>query len=658
MPSIETVRRRFSQVFWVTLLLLGHGSLEGADDKPGGLVATFQSGATTDIDVLPNVQLFVPGGEPATPFLAAGPVQVTWTGFLTSELRAEYTFHAEFSGHLKVTIGTAPALTGQSSDGQRLSGSSVRLNKGPNAVRVEYHGPEKGDSFLRLFWSNKEVPITPVPLALWTHDASPELQQAQLRHTGRELFAELRCAKCHAAEGGRMPELQADAPQFAGIGGRRQFDWMAGWIRDPHALRPGTPMPAVFTGPEAKANADAVAAYLVTLKDGSTPAAPVNGDAAAGKALYEKLNCIACHVSPDSSEAPIPGKISQKGVKAKFIPGTLVAFLRQPEAHFQWIRMPNFRLTPDEAGNLAAYLESKADAPPDRVAPTDEAVIAKGKLLVQNSGCLNCHRLEIPNAYTAKKLSDLSASAWTGGCLVDDFKAGSKAPHFSFSPEQRAALRAFAATDRNSLGRDTATDFLERQTRALNCRECHGKLEAVPKYDLLLGKLKPEWVSQFIAGRDPIKPRPWLESRMPAFPAYAEGLAAGLATAAGLPPKSEADPAPDNAAELAVAGRKLVSANGGLSCTQCPSVGEFRATAVFEAPGINLAWTKNRIQPSFFRRWVRNPQSVDPETKMPAYFDTETGNSPLADILGGDGPKTIQAVWEYLRLGNQMPKPE
>ena len=99
---------------------------------------------------------------------------------------------------------------------------------------------------------------------------------------------------------------------------------------------------------------------------------------------------------------------------------------------------------------------------------------------------------------------------------------------------------------------------------------------------------------------------------MPGFPAYAGALAAGLSTAAGLPPKSEPDPAPDNAKELADAGRTLVSANGGLSCTQCHSVGEFGATAVFEAPGINLAWAKNRLQPSYFRRWIRNPQSVDP----------------------------------------------
>ena len=78
---------------------------------------------------------------------------------------------------------------------------------------------------------------------------------------------------------------------------------------------------------------------------------------------------------------------------------------------------------------------------------------------------------------------------------------------------------------------------------------------------------------------------------------------------------------------------------------------------VFEAPGINLATSFDRIQPSYFRRWLRAPTSVDPSTKMPGYFDEE-GKSPLPDVLGGDGPKTIGAVWEYLRLADKMPRPE
>jgi len=142
---------------------------------------------------------------------------------------------------------------------------------------------------------------------------------------------------------------------------------------------------------------------------------------------------------------------------------------------------------------------------------------------------------------------------------------------------------------------------------------------------------------------------------MPAFPTHARWLAQGLATAHGLPPAAAVDDPPD--ADLAKVGHKLVGASGGFACISCHGVADFGATQVFEAPGINLALSFDRLQPDFFRRWLRNPVSLDPNSKMPAYFDEE-GRSALSDVLGGDGPKTIRAVWEYLRLGSRMPKPE
>ena len=185
--------------------------------------------------------------------------------------------------------------------------------------------------------------------------------------------------------------------------------------------------------------------------------------------------------------------------------------------------------------------------------------------------------------------------------------------------------------------------------------ECHGKFEGFPAWESLGGKLKPEWAGPFIAGSHRTKPRHWLEARMPSFPAYAEELARGLATGSGLPPRTPADEPPD--AELAGIGRKLVSANGGFACISCHGAGSYAPTQVFEAPGINLALSYQRLQPDYFRRWLRNPISIDPATKMPVYFD-EDGQSPLSDVLGGDGPRTIQAIWEYLRLEDRMPKPE
>jgi hypothetical protein len=77
---------------------------------------------------------------------------------------------------------------------------------------------------------------------------------------------------------------------------------------------------------------------------------------------------------------------------------------------------------------------------------------------------------------------------------------------------------------------------------------------------------------------------------------------------------------------------------------------------VLESPGINLAYSGERLLKSFFHRWMMNPLAVDPTTKMPAYFDDQ-GQSQLTDVFEGDAKKQIEAIWEYLRMGPDMPPP-
>ena len=626
-----------------------------AEAEVRGLTLTVNGGGKSDVSLAPNVWLNVPAGQPATPFVAPGKFTAKWEGTVAAELRADFTFHGEFTGHLKVTVGEAVALDAEGTGDRPVEGKTVRLNKGANKLVAEYTAPDAGDAVVRLFWSNKETPYNPLPLAELRPVESPELAAAKLVRAGRDLFAEARCVKCHTAPGG-MPELAMDAPSFNGIGARRNFGWLAQWIENPHAFRSGTPMPQLFRGADAKGKAEAVAAYLASLKDGAKLEAAA-GEAEAGKALFEKLHCGACHTSPEGGEA-LPHHVSHRQVNAKFAPGALAAFLQKPEAHFAWIRMPNFRLSPDEANQLAAYLAAKADQAELKSAPTEAAVIEQGKKLVATAGCLNCHGLDgAKNELAAKPLAELPADRWSAGCMADAAADGTKAPAYSFTAEQRSALRAFAATDRSSLTRHTQSDFLLRQSEHLNCRQCHGQHEGFPGFEILYGKLKPEWAAKFIAGTESWKPRPWLESRMPAFPAYAQNLAEGLSMIHGFGPKSVADAKPADGDGLVKSGHKLVGSQGGLQCISCHPVNELGATQVFEAPGINLGRSFERLEPSFFRRWLRAPTSLQADSKMPVYFD-EDGRSPLPDIEGGDGPRTIQAVWEYLRLGKDMPKPE
>ena len=140
---------------------------------------------------------------------------------------------------------------------------------------------------------------------------------------------------------------------------------------------------------------------------------------------------------------------------------------------------------------------------------------------------------------------------------------------------------------------------------------------------------------------------------MPGFEFYADDLASGMAVFNGFSPDGANKPIiePDKA-EI---GKNLVSAAGGFACITCHSVGDTKATAVFEAPGINLAYSGERLQEEYFTRWLLHPLKVDRSSKMPVYFDK--GKSPLEKYFNGDANKQVDAIWHYVLMGNDMPAP-
>jgi mono/diheme cytochrome c family protein len=564
-------------------------------------------------------------------------------------LRGEFFFRAEVHGALKLEINDQPVL--DITEGG--FSPAIQLKKGPNRLKATFKSPPTGAAWVRVGWTEKGTNTIPIPAATLTHMPSAELERDIQLARGRELFLEYRCFKCHGQKTSTpVPEIAMDAPSFEDIGARRKSAWMARWILDPHAQRVSAHMPKLARGPE---EAEAIAAYLGTLKSGDAVSIPRAVEPVhEAKPIFEKLLCASCHTAPHLAEAAT-NKISLRYVATKFVAGKLAEYLRQPEAHYEWTRMPNFRLTQKEAETLA--VELLAAAPREEGFAPKPSLAAKGEDLIQSRGCLNCHMHKITNKYQAPALAALKN--WTGGCLAPE--PNGNAPQFAFSPDERNALQAFGQRSHNALERHVPAEFAERQTRLLNCNGCHGQPEGFPPLEMLGNKLRPEWSAAFIAGKILYKPRAethpkgelWLEARMPAFTSRATNLAEGLAALHGFPPRTPEHPKPDP--ELIKIGRKLVGKEGGFSCVSCHGVGAIAAADVFESEGINLAHAADRLQAEFYRRWVRNPLSVDPQTKMPVYF--EEGHSPLTEILDGDAEKQINAIWHYLLLGEKMPAP-
>ena len=658
------------RLFSLFATLLAHTLF--AQDSPG-LAVTFTAAGKTDSRVDRLLSLYVPAGQAPTPFLTAGSFNAKWEGDIQSPLRGTFKLGVETSGKFKLSLNGQPLL-----DGAGLK--TVQLNKGPNHLIAEITSAEKGDTFVRLNWASKDFPLEPVPPTILTHATRPELTAAAQLREGRLLFAQLNCAACHAdiallpAKGTGMPEFGQNAPLLAELGTKYKTAFLADWIADPHAIRPHTLMPKVFTGTDAGQKAADLAAMLT---QGVAPAAekPLEPKlAVAGGGLFANLGCIACHQRPDATGADAHDRIPLAHLRDKWQASALVEFLKDPAKAYPATRMPHFRLSDDEANQLATYLLTNGMLIKRKAIPGD---VARGGALLVSAGCLNCHA-GMP-ATTQPALAKIT-KAGDKGCLGGDDASRGTAPNFALNSDQRSALKTFLATDFASLKQDTPAEFAERQIKNLNCVACHARdgnvsiwtmvdgeakklRDALPVKEHIEGepvadapippltwlgeKLQHDWMSKFIAGKIEYKPRTWLIGRMPGFPVHLAGdMALGLNHQHGLPQKEADEPAPT--AEKITAGEKLLGADGGFNCITCHAVGDQAATAVFEAPAINFVQTVERVRKGYFHRWVMAPIRIDPDTKMPKYADPE-GMTQLTDPFDGKGAQQFDAIREYLR---------
>jgi mono/diheme cytochrome c family protein len=643
-----------------------------------GLTVTFSAGGKTDTRSARLVALYVPAGEAPTPFLAPGAFTAKWEGEIVSDLRAEYTFTVNTTGVVTATLNGAPLLDSR----QRIAPHPTQLQKGANQLVVEFQSPAQGDAMVRLNWSSKEFPREPVSPTAFQHDTSAkDLRAGERLREGRLLFAQNHCTACHEAsallpsKGEGMPELAQDAPLFDAIGDKYREAWLAAWINDPQSIRPHALMPKVFAGEAGKIDqraADLAAFFISTSTTKEEEKAPDDALVAQGGALFANLGCIACHTKPDAEGNDEHHRVPLSHVKAKWHRNALLAYLQDPAKSYAWNRMPHFRLNETEANQLADYLLANANRE-FTGAPKGDAT--RGAQLLAASGCLNCHANVPPT--TTPALAATLKSGWTKGCLGTDATARGKAPDFGFTPPQRDALVAFAASGLTSLKQDASGEFAERQITNLRCTACHqrdgqqsvwSQLEeeavalqsaapleegegkpiystALPALTWFGEKLRPDYLASFIAGHEKNKPRPWIVGRMPGFATFAEGLAKGLPHQHGFGPIAE-EPAGDP--EKIKVGETLVGENGGFNCIQCHILGNRAATAVFEAPGPNLAWAPLRLRKEYFLRWALAPTRIDPDTKMPKFADEE-GKTPLTDFFQGQASEQFDAIWQYLR---------
>ena len=377
------------------------------------------------------------------------------------------------------------------------------------------------------------------------------------------LLATQRCTACHESSATGMPELAMRGPSLTEAGARLTPAFLTAWIDAPHALRSGARMPDVLPSDPAARAADVadLAAFLTGLGADGQPRASGGGDPRIGARLYGDLGCFSCHALDASDDG---AWISLANAAHKFPPGALADFLMAPGRHDPWIRMPDLKLSAEEAGHLESFLREQGG---EARATPQLGDAARGAARFVELGCARCHDAGGESGPASIPLDELlDRGDFSRGCMADEPASGGGAPTFRLDDGERAALRAFAAEVGGSLGRDSAADFASRQVEERRCVSCHvmdgrtatwvtrepdltalrpaerpahgdGHVEVAqlrPALTLVGEKLRLDWLRGFLAG-EIASPRPWLHARMPRLhPAVASGLAVGLAAQHGF----------------------------------------------------------------------------------------------------------------------------
>jgi len=474
---------------------------------------------------------------------------------------------------------------------------------------------------------------TAIAAYLWQNSEPYELAEANGAggepQEGKDLVESVGCMGCHSLgsrqAGGYLAPMGYDlVPKLDHIASKTNSRWIFNWLKNPKSFRPTTKMPSLRLSDEEAAD---IAAYLATL---GTPKPPdpklrqmLDDEELAkrGRKLIFDYGCYSCHEIKGFEEASrIAPPLTEFGVKDpkvelyfgdSLVKGTYrVEFGSEAETWENWTfnklkdpriyadevaesKMPDFGLSDENARALLVLLRSFTG----RVAPEqyrrglsgDEAAVEVGKNLVRTLNCIGCHVIDGRGGDIRKHYTDLAMAPPVLTGEGDKVQAG--------------------------------------------------------------------WLFRFV--KKPITLRPWLKVRMPTFDlsdADATAIAQYFnALSSDKIPFAFFDT--ERVSEAAKAeGEKLFGVKGSaqyeesLKCDSCHPRGSELPEGDPSNWGPDLALARERLKPRWIERWLRNPQELQPGTRMPNFFydyDYYDGKVEVTELMEEPEAK-IAALRDYL----------
>ncbi|HVS17478.1 MAG TPA: cytochrome c [Planctomycetota bacterium] len=230
------------------------------------------------------------------------------------------------------------------------------------------------------------------------HKTTMELiaEDAPTVFKGYELFERYGCYACHKVDW--FPTERRPGPSLLNLQAKLDEGFVSAWVQNPKDFRPSTWMPqffhlenfaadqvvtvadygqgrAMLGGEWDDAAVEAVVAFLLDRAPKQPyPALPVEGDVEQGRETMRLVGCWACHNAAPFGGEPAPTRDlaleergsnehgpNLRGVATKINREWLFAWLKDPAAYWPETRMPDLRLSDQEAADIAAYIMEDPD---------------------------------------------------------------------------------------------------------------------------------------------------------------------------------------------------------------------------------------------------------------------------------------------------------
>ncbi len=221
-------------------------------------------------------------------------------------------------------------------------------------------------------WDQPMLPMKYIEAGcLKCHSGNMPVNGAEKLSLGMSIIERGGCFGCHQMD--RWDGNTKAGPALTKIASKTNKNWVVKWINQPRSFREETWMPHFFgntnNSDEASVNRTnqeihAITAYLFDQSEEfKLSKRTVRGDAENGRMLVQSLGCLGCHkLEAEQIEITTAQSITREqgpaltGLGSKTSASWIYEWVRNPAAYHPETKMPNLRITKQEASDIASFL--------------------------------------------------------------------------------------------------------------------------------------------------------------------------------------------------------------------------------------------------------------------------------------------------------------